>query len=341
MSEEIKELYKKLYNENLGELEENRKLAKKEKNSNINSVGISFLKHLGLGFIIRILGIYVVIFAALKFISSDFAQQKKMVSMIPILFIIIFGGIIYKYIKLPRQNIKDTLNIKNNDEEKEKYQEIYCEKILGPIIEKIIPNSKYNHSYGIDKEIYENMGYSNSHDRYTSSDIIKLDNNNIKLSKVHTQFKELSRGSGWWYSTLFCGIASAYNISTKLPFYIKIRNKQLDSLKLNKEKIVELDNNEFNQYYEVETDNKEFVQKIFNNEVIQYFVDMVKNNKRLEINIIDNNIYIRLHDKNFLEVNITNETANEQMIINSCAAINTVINTNDLIVNELKSNNIY
>ncbi len=117
------------------------------------------------------------------------------------------------------------------------------------------------------------------------------------MSKVHTRFKDVGAG-GYWYATLFWGIASVQFIPFNMPLNIKIRNKRLDSLKL--KNAIPLNNEEFNKYYDIETDNLELLNKYINDKMLNYFNELAKRNIRLEINILQNRICIRLHDKDFL-----------------------------------------
>lgn len=354
MKEDIRQLYKQLYITNYKKLEENRIVAQNEKKNNEDSIISSkierqskrrerMFKRKILKLIFRILipvwTLYMVNDIKTNGMGSP-SQRVIKILIIPILFIIIISAVIIKFRRMifkKNKSVEENLNVKINTTNKENYQKTYCENIFKPIIEKVIPNSEYTHHIGMNKELYENMKYSNFHDVYEATDNIKLKNNNVILSKVHTKFKT-SNAAGWWYHTLFCGIASIYKMPFKLPFYIKIRNKKLESLKLNKKFKVELNDEEFNQYYEIETDNKKILEKIFTNRMTQYFIDLVKNkNQNIEVNIIDDSIYLRLEDKDFLEFDIMNEKVNEQRIINACNSIIVVINTHNFITKELKA----
>ena len=342
MQEQIKELYRKLYNQNIELLEEKKSDVKEENVSNATSVAKSVVSR----FILRIV-IYIVFFILLQFmirfmvndITPDGRPGQASLSLLPIIIVIslivMVISFIYQIIIRPRRTIQRNYWVKNNVDNKEEYNNVFCERICKPIVEYAIPNSQYEHNNGISKELYESMGFSNSHDSYTSSDNIRLVNkSNLILSKVHTKFKD-GGASGYWYATLFCGIASINTLPFNIPFNIRIRNKSLDSLKLKNK--IQIDNDEFDRYYEIETDNIQLLNRYFNSKILNYFVELAKRNQRLEVNISQNHIYIRLHDKDFLEFNIKSE-ANEEKIIDSCNSIIAIINTNDFLVNELKNN---
>ena len=344
MQEKIKELYQKLYNQNIEILEEKKRNVKEEKTRNNVSVAKSIVSRTLLRIAIEIIS-FILILAFIKFSISNitidgYPGQESLslfLTIVPIIILISIVAFIYEIAIRPRRSIQRNYRVKNSVDNKEEYNDIFCERICKPTIEYVIPNSRYEHSYGIPQEMYENMEFSNSHEAYTSTDNIELNNNsNLKLSKVHTKFKD-GGAAGYWYATLFCGIASIQFLTFNIPLSIRIRNKKLDSLKL--KNAIQL-NNEFDNYYQIETDNPELLNRYFNNNVIMYFIDLAKKNINLEMNILQNRICIRLHNKEFLNFTI-NSQVDEENIINSCNSIIAVINTNNFIAKELKSNNIY
>lgn len=346
MQNKIKELYQKLYSQNIEILEEKKSKVKEEKVKNTTSVATSVISRIILRivfFIVTLIIIRLVMGFMISNMTSDYRPGKESISLllkfiIPASLIIGFIALIYQLAIRPRRSIQRNYWVKNSTDNKEEYNDIFCERICKPIIEYVIPNSKYEHSYGISQEMYENMGFSNSHETYTSTDNIELNNNsNLNLSKVHTKFKD-GGADGYWHATLFCGIASIQYLTFNVPISIRIRNKKLDSLKL--KNAIQLNNNEFDNYYQIETDNPELLNRYFDNNMIMYFIDLAKKNINLEMNILQNRICIRLHNKEFLNFTI-NSQVDEENIINSCNSIITVINTNDFIAKELKSNNIY
>lgn len=343
MSEKIKELYQKLYNQNYQLLEEKKK---EEKTSNNVSVAKSIVSRSLLKIAIEIIT-FILIFLMIKFMISDMTPdyrtgQASLTFMfkflMPFSMVIVIISFIYQVVIRPKRTIQRNHWVKNSTEDKEEYNDIFCERICKPIIEYVIPNSQYDHSYGMSQELYESMGFSNSHEAYVSTDNIRLNNNtNLIMSKVHSKFKD-GGAYGYWYATLFCGIASIYTLTFNIPISIKIRNRKLDSLKL--KNAIQSSNEEFNQYYEIETDNPDLLNKYCTNRMLACFVELAKKNINLEVNIFQNKICIRLHDKDFLNFNIKSEL-DEENIINSCNSIIATINTNKFIIEELKANNIY
>ena len=345
MSEKIRELYQKLYNQNYQLLEEKKNAVKQEEINNKKSVAKAVasrsLSKIGFEIIS-----FILIFLMAKFMISDMTPDYKpgeaslfiMKTIIPIAIIVCFGYVIYKLAVRPRRTVQENFSVDNSATNEEEYNDIFCERICKPIIEYVIPNSQYDHSYGMSQELYESMGFSNSHEAYESSDNIRLNSNtNLIMSKVHSKFKD-GGAYGYWYATLFCGIASIDTLTFNIPISIKIRNRKLDSLKL--KNAIQSSNEDFNQYYEIETDNPNLLNKYCTNRMLACFVELAKKNINLEVNIFQNKICIRLHDKDFLDFTIKSEL-DEENIINSCNSIIATINTNKFIIEELKANTIY
>ena len=345
MSEKIRKLYQKLYNQNYQLLEEKKNAVKQEEINNKKSVAKAVasrsLSKIGFEIIS-----FILIFLMAKFMISDMTPDYRpgeaslfiMKTIIPIAMIVCFSYVIYKLVIRPRRTVQENFSVDNSATNEEEYNDIFCERICKPIIEYVIPTSQYDHSYGMSQELYESMGFSNSHEAFDSSDNIRLNSNtNLIMSKVHSKFKD-GGAYGYWYATLFCGIASIQTLTFNIPVSIKIRNKKLDSLKLKNARPTLIE--EFNQYYEIETNNPKLLNKYFTESLLNYFIELAKKNINLEVNIFQNKICIRLQDKDFLDFNIKSEL-DEENIINSCNSIIAMINTNKFIVDELKSNNIY
>ena len=75
---------------------------------------------------------------------------------------------------------------------------------------------------------------------------------------------------------------------------------------------IQSSNEKFNQYYEIETDNPDLLNKYCTNSMLACFVELAKKNINLEVNIFQNKICIRLHDKDFLDFNIKSELDEEK-----------------------------
>lgn len=344
MQEQIRKLYKKLYNENVDILEEKKADIKKEKTKNRVSIVKSTVLRRLLKIAIEVITI-ILFFVMIRFVINantlGYLSKENIGSfvykfIIPFFIIMLVISFIYRILIRPRRTIQRNYWVKNSTTAMEEYNNVFCERIFKPVIEYVIPNSQYDHSYGIAKELYESMGFLNSHEMYISTDNISFNNNtNFIMSKVHTKFKDSGGGHGYWYATLFCGIASIKTLTFRIPISIEIRNRKLDSLKL--KNTIQLSNEEFNKYYEIEANNPELLNKYFTDKVLNYFIELAKKNINLEVNIFENKICIRLHDKDFLEFSINSEV-NEEEIINNCNSIIAIINTNNFIENEFKSN---
>lgn len=349
MLERIKELYQKLYEQNYQLLEEKKNAIKQKEINNKKSIAKN-RKFLPLSaLIIFIFNFLIYSFNISNQIPPDDYKSEPvalfiMESIIPIICIttiVLVCSIyaIYRLVIIPRKTVPEDFSVDNSTINEEQYNNIFCENIFKPIIEDVIPDIKYYHSHGISQEIYESMGFPNLHESYDSSDNIRLNSNtNLIMSKVHSKFEEGGPRSGYWYTTLFCGIASLYTLTVNIPISITIRNKKSGNIKLENE-ILSYDE-EFNQYYYLATDNPDLFNKYCTRKMLDYLVELAKKNIHLDINIFQNKICIRLHDNDFLDFNTKSELDMEN-IINSCNSIMAIIDTNKFIVEELKNSNIY
>lgn len=334
MSKEIRELYQKLYNENYTLLE----VKKKEVNRENAATDFSFAKSIVSYRLYDIIRNIISILSVTLLLPVMLTNPKIVVYIIlPIGLLIAFIALIYQIVVFPRKSIQKNFNLTISTKYKNEYNYVFCELICKPIIEHIVPNSKYDHNFGMPQEIYDNMGFSANHELYFSTDNISLsDEPNLTISKVHSKFKERNL-YGFLYSTLFYGIVSNYKLDFDLPLSIRIRNKKLGSLKL--KNTVQLSNEEFNQYYEIHTNNIDLLGKYFTNRMMEYFIELAEKNINLEVNIFQDRICTRLYYKDFLSFYIESklDEEDEEKVVNSCNFILAIIETNKFLVKELKN----
>ena len=336
MEEKITELYRDLYEQNIELFEFKKTDIKKSKSKNfLYAFKAFFLRYI---LILLIFACFFILTLFLLLTSSLYAFPAILAS--TVILLLIAPRRKYFFI-FNDDKLQPYYMIGIDNESEDEYMHIIYYQICRPIILNVIPNIQYEHSKGISKELYESMGFSNNHSLYYSTDNITLNKENILISKVHTKFYEKSSNAirsytspDLYYETLFCGIVSINTLNYSIPFKIKIRNKSLQSLKLKNK--IKTNNAEFNKYYELETDNIDLFKKYFNDSILNYFVKLAKDKQNLEVNIYKNHIFIRLHDKNFLEFNIRNKNT-EKIIISSCKSINTIIDINHFLDNEFKS----
>ena len=271
MKESFGELYTRLYRENFEELENLRSKAKK--------TTISLIA--------------VIIIAIILF------------SFNPIfIFIAILGAIIC--ISINNKNNKG-IYTKTGDKS---YSQVFKEKIVGPIIENVFEDAKYNMYQGISELEYRKSGYNEHYDRYHSEDLIiaPLNVNKetatfITFAEVHTERESRDSDGDRTYTTVFHGLSASFLIpqDTKTKIYIRA-NGRVSNWNKNK---VKMDMSEFERIFDVESDDAILAMRILTADVMAEMIDLYTKYKyRFEINILGDTVYMRLRTGGMFEPNI-------------------------------------
>ncbi len=319
--EEIEEIYDSFYNPNAIELEDYKsKMIKNE----------VYL----FGFLIFAFPVMAVIYIIAQF-------YQLIASILSIILLIYF------YKKFPK--MKNAMN---------DYFNLYLERVYKKVIEEVFENSIYTHKYGISEKLYKDMCFQTDYDYFETDGCIRFNTNpNLIIFRLHTMFYNfgnnnnikdpllLNRGLKSIYtnplkrrrtkndfSTLFCGLVSIKTLDFNIPFYIKIRNKNSNSLKL--DFATEVFNDVFNEYYEIQTDNPKLLNKYLTNSIILKLIDLATNKTNIEINISSNHIYTRLHSNFFTDFNTEND---KQKVIDRCKDIESLIHLNNFLTDEFNN----
>lgn len=274
MKESFSELYSRLYRENFEELEALRSKAKK------SSVTIIFI------------------------VAIIFITAMAFPLIIPLAFVGFILYIIVKSAKAPK--VKDY-----PPQVREKtYQEVFKEKIVGPIIENTFGAAKYNPKAGLEQLEYRRAGYNEHFDRYRSEDLIIAPLNLqdgettfITFSEVHTERESEDSEGRTTYVTIFHGLAGSFLIPKATGTKIYIRNNGRVS-NWNKNK-VKMDMSEFEKLFDVESEDKILAMRILTSDVMAEMIDLYQKYKyRFEISILDDKVYMRLATGAVFEPNV-------------------------------------
>ena len=264
MKESFSELYARLYRENFDELESLRSKAKK------SSVTIIFI------------------------VAIIFITAMSFPLIIPLAFPVLIIYIIRKLLKNPAP--RDYVPQSNG----KTYQELFKERIVGPIIENTFGSVKYDPKDGLDRLEYRRGGYNEHFDRYHSDDLIIAPLNLqdgettfITFSEVHTERESEDSEGRTTYVTVFHGLAGSFLIPKATGTKIYIRNNGKVS-NWNKNK-VKMDMSEFEKIFDVESEDKILAMRILTSDVMAEMIDLYQKYKyRFEISIIDDKVYMRL-----------------------------------------------
>lgn len=271
MKESFSNLYTRLYNENITELEE---LRKKEKSK-------------ALVIIILIASIFgcIMFLPFLAFI------------LVPLLMVVV---IIIA--------IKNMAGIKSSN--KGSYASVFKEKIVTPIISNVFEDGKYEPQRGWSRMEYLEGEYRDFFDRYSSEDMLTAtitgnDNNKttIQFAEVHTERETEDSEGRTSYVTVFCGLAGKMGLSKDIGTKIYIRNNGIfNSLSKNR---VKLDMSEFEKKFDVECEDKILAVRLLTADVMTEMLDLYNKFKyRFEIHILRDKIYMRIYTGKVFEPNL-------------------------------------
>lgn len=272
MKESFSELYARLYNENFEELESLRAKAKK------SSVLLIF------------------VMATIFILAS-----------INPIFILLFIVGIFVFIGKSIKKSKQGFNVQNREKT---YPEVFKEKVVGPLIENVFEQAKYDAKNGISSFDYRKCGFKEYYDRYSSEDLIiaplKAENNEttfITFAEVHTQTEHTDDDGHTHYTTVFQGLVGKFLIPKDIGKGIFIRaNGRVSGWNKNK---VKMDMSEFEKIFDVESDDKILTMRILTADVMAEMIDLYEKYKyKFEINILNDTIYMRLRTGPMFEPNV-------------------------------------
>ncbi len=281
MKESFSELFTRLYNENITELE---KLRKKEKSKTVIS---------------GVIACAVFVFGLIK--------PKIALMLLPglllILFILIIIGLFVKK--------------KNN---KKGYISCFKEKVIAPLVSNIFEDGKYEPNNGLTKSQYMAAEYKDDIDRYESEDLITAKitlNDNVKsdlqFSEVHTMSKHTDSDGHSSYSTEFRGLAGEMQLGKDVGTKIYIRNNsEINKATKNR---VKLDMSEFENKFDVECEDKILAVRLLTSDVMTEMLELYNKFKyKFEIHILNQKIYMRLHTGEMFEPEVFQSSMEFQIV---------------------------
>jgi len=272
MKEGFGELYTRLYNENIEELEALRAKNKKT---------------------YTILFIVIVIIIAIIFLMG-----RTILMLIPMLMPILIGIMVLCILKSAKKNGNA------ND-----YTRIFKEKIITPLINNIFDNGTYEPEKGWSMYDYQKGEYFDNIDRYSSEDMITATvkgtdglENTIQFAEVHTERRTRDRDGHVHYYTEFYGLAGKMPLKKDIATKIYIKNNGRVWGGKNK---VKMDMSEFERIFDVAAQDKILAVRVLTADVMTEMIELYKKFKyRFEIHIINNTIYMRLATSNMFEPNV-------------------------------------
>lgn len=269
MKESFSNLYTRLYNENITELEA---LRKKEKTK-------------ALAILIPILCMFVVVMC-MPFLAF---------LLMPLMMVVIIVAV-----------IKSITGKSNKVSYTAVFKEKIITPIISNVFEdgKYEPIRGWTRQEYLEGEYRDFFDRYSSEDMVTAT-ITGNDNNKttIQFAEVHTERESKDKDGHTSYVTVFCGLAGKMELSKDIGTKIYIRNDGLFS-GLNKNR-VKLDMSEFEKKFDVQCEDKILAVRLLTADVMTEMLDLYNKFKyRFEFHILHNKIYMRIFTGKVFEPNL-------------------------------------
>lgn len=211
------------------------------------------------------------------------------------IFVIVFAIVLFDLVILAIIYFK-----RNTHFEKDKFN------FITKLFEKIFTNIRYLPQEKISKEIYLEAKYQERAELYFSNNLIKMNNDSIEIAEVQTMMMQADGKR----ITEFEGLFSKSKLDKKINAELKIMcnncNYYDEKTKIN------MASSDFEMKFDVYSTNKVVAMQILTADVIEKIMELYnKFNYLFDINIIEDNIYIRVH---FAEAFEFDEYDREKMI---------------------------
>jgi len=259
MKEGFGELYTRLYNENIEELE-----ALRTKNQKRNK------------YIERISATIAIICVLVACIGGVLLSNIQ-----PIIIIVIIGACVLRCLRT-NYNANDCVRV-------------FKQKILTPLMNNVFDDCVYEPDRGWSIYEYKKFEYQDRIDRYSSEDMITAtikgangSENTIQFAEVYID-KQISRKE---YCPEFYGLAGKMTLKKDISTKIYIKSNCSEGDKNNEFK---MDMSEFERIFDVITEDKILALRILTADVMTEMIELYRKFKcGFEINIINNTVYMRL-----------------------------------------------
>ena len=183
----------------------------------------------------------------------------------------------------------------------------YYNNIIYKIVTTLFPNSTYSYYSGLPEHIYRKCNYLTSYNIYKRESLVNtnINNENLMFSEIETIEETTdSEGNTSRYTT-FAGAAAYLKCMPNIESNIRITTDLSFSGKaISRKKRVELDSNEFEKHFDVICDNKINAMQFLTSDVMDKFVNLLKEYKiPFEIYIErETGIFFKFHIQKFLDL---------------------------------------
>lgn len=184
--------------------------------------------------------------------------------------------------------------------EKSKYDKVFKQKVIRNLIDNFYNNVEYFPDKQMPSRIYDEAKYNEYYNKYYSDDYIEAKINNkydIEMAEVQTQKEETyideDGEKHTKTTTIFHGIFAKIVIDKSIKSELRIEQDRAFSFS---KKRLEMDSSEFEKYFDVSATNKIIGMQLLTADVMEELVNFInKTNVKYDIELINNNIYLRFH----------------------------------------------
>ncbi len=317
--ESFVELYTRLYNENFNDLEA---LRVKEKSKSIKII-LAMIAIFITFPIFPLLGMVLFIVLIVILIKNNINNFKNSATVV-------------------KTHMKNGETVSSSILQGEKsYKAVFKEKIITPVIQHVLHDSKYSPFLGIKESEYM-RGQWESYDRYSSEDKIitdivlkeKIDEKmSLTIAEVHTENRHEDDEGHVSYSTVFHGLAGYINLPKDLGCYIKVVKNGLNLFGGPKDRL-EMDMSEFEKMFDVKTDDKIKAMQILTADIMTELIELVKTSKgKFEFYINNDIMHIRFHTGEVFEPEVFGKSMQLDKIRKYCDIVTNVKNVIEHVCN--------
>ena len=188
----------------------------------------------------------------------------------------------------------------------ENYRKLYKLYVIQDLVKEYNEKFSYDPKIGISRSEYLSSGFDTGFNEYYSEDRIYgiLDSGeDFQIAEVATYEVSNYKNANGEYkeekTLLFRGMYGVINLKNSVSTQIKVISN-FDLRKFDKNR-VEVDSSEFEKFYDLITKDKIKAMRIFTADLIEKYIDIVRDNKYgFELKIEDNKIYFRYKCNNIL-----------------------------------------
>lgn len=195
-----------------------------------------------------------------------------------------------------------------------KFEKVYEQEIIKPIVESYNNEIIYDLEKGISKEEYSLTGYP-AGDKYYTGNYFENRDASIRSSNITILDKTTDEDGHTEYRTRFAGI---FSIITLKNFSKDVITMSIDSDIINRifqrKNKIEVDSAEFEKNFDLYCENRVYAMEIFTADLLEKILDICENdNTKFDIKLNGNKLYVRYYRSTIFKVDLNKSMKKETM----------------------------